>query len=152
MRSPESHGSPRADHRTGRLAAWLRIGLAACVLPMALWSVRATALENGPHVSLSSIEIQTGGTLLVQIDCHRMPSSGRVPNVSFGDQVVYLFPHPAQAKGVYAGLVGIPLSARAGPAALRLTDGLSVAVIVFMVRLGKAGAPWRLLAAGLQVG
>jgi murein DD-endopeptidase MepM/ murein hydrolase activator NlpD len=126
MQSNEVNGFSRTDHRTGRRAAWLRIGLAACVFPMAFWSASATALENGPQVSLSSAAMETGGTLLVQIDCRRMPASGRVPNVSFGDQVVYLFPHPVQPKGVYAGLVGIPLSARPGPAALTVewSDGV----------------------------
>ena len=117
------HDVPRAGHRTGRLAAWLRIVLAACVLPMTLWSALAAALETGPQVSLSSVEIETGGTLLVQIDCRRMPAAGSVPNVSFGDQVVYLFPYPGQAKGVYAGLVGIPLAVRPGPAALTVAWG-----------------------------
>jgi murein DD-endopeptidase MepM/ murein hydrolase activator NlpD len=123
MQRHDVHGFHSAGHRTGRLPAWLRIGLAACVFAMALGSASATASENGPALSLSPVEVETGGILLVQLDCRRMPVSGRMPNVFFGDQAVYLFPHPFKAKGVYAGLVGIPLAARPGPAVLRVEWG-----------------------------
>ena len=125
MQRYDVHGFSRAAHRALRLPAWLRTGVAACVFAMALGSASAAASENGPLLSLSPAEVDTGATLLVELDCRRMPVSGRVPDVSFGDQAVYLFPHPSKAKGIYAGLVGIPLAARPGPAALRVewSDG-----------------------------
>jgi len=99
--------------------------------------------ESGPRITLSAVEVETGGTLIVRIDCRRLPASAREPVVSFGDQVTPLFPHPAETKGVYAGLVGIALAARPGPAALKVEWGSGAqrrsASAAFVIRPGIFG-------------
>lgn len=104
-----------------RLLVWACAISAVFAAPT--FAVQLTGDGTGPQVTLSAAEVDNGGTLLVRIDCRRMPAAGSMPEVSFNDQGVYLFAHPGQAKGVYAGLVGIPLSARPGPTALTVAWG-----------------------------
>jgi murein DD-endopeptidase MepM/ murein hydrolase activator NlpD len=96
------------------------IGIFSTAWQVSAVETQPVTAESGPRITLSAAEVETGGTLIVRIDCRRMPASAREPVVSFGDQVTPLFPHPAEAKGVYAGLVGIALAARPGPAALKV--------------------------------
>jgi murein DD-endopeptidase MepM/ murein hydrolase activator NlpD len=106
-----------------RAAAVLRgVCLLFCcgLIGASLWTQPADAQRTAPaalpEITLSAAEVETGDALLVRIDCRRMPASVREPVVSFGDQAVPLFALPGEAKRVYAGVVGIALAARPGPA------------------------------------
>lgn len=109
--------------RPGRLV----IGLAALLLwaaPAARPAVAQSApAEPAPHVALSAGEVETGGTLLVRLDCRRMPASARDLRVSFYNQDIRIFPDPVKGPAVYAGLIGIPLSAPSGRTALSIEWG-----------------------------
>ena len=119
----------RAQHHGAAVAAEVCVVLCMWIFSTALQAPEAeaqlAAAGSGPQITLSAAEVETGGILIVRIDCRRMPASAREPVVSFGDQATFLFPHPAEAKGVYAGIVGIALAARPGPAALKVewSDG-----------------------------
>jgi murein DD-endopeptidase MepM/ murein hydrolase activator NlpD len=111
-----------------RQAAVLLIGLCigcCCgIFFTAFWPQPANsqqaATESSPRITLSAVALETGDTLLVQVDCRRMPASVRDPVVSFGDQTIPMFPHPAETRRVYAGVVGIALSALPGPAKVKV--------------------------------
>ncbi|MCK7505286.1 MAG: hypothetical protein MZV70_15210 [Desulfobacterales bacterium] len=119
----------RAGRRTGRAGGMVCESLlAGCVsLPTSLL-VGSLASRTGSRpaaqVTLSSAEVETGGTLIVPDrlppPARRRPRAGRCPSAI---RRFTLFPHPGQAKGVYAGLVGIPLAVRPGPAALTVEPG-----------------------------
>jgi len=74
-------------------------------------------------VTLSAGEVETGGTVLVEVDCRRMPTLARNLRVSFYNQDIKIFPHPVKGQAVYAGLVGIPLSAPSGKTTLSIEWG-----------------------------
>lgn len=108
-------------------AAFLRGLCALCggaLLSAAIWSQPAAAprslAEPLPAITLSSAAVETGGTLLVKIDFSRLPTPVREPVLSLGDQTIPLFVHPLNAKEVYAGVAGIALSARPGPAEVKV--------------------------------
>jgi murein DD-endopeptidase MepM/ murein hydrolase activator NlpD len=90
---------------------------AVCVLPFA---ASGSDSKPAPAVAFSAATVETGDALLVKIDCRHMPLSVREPVVSFGDQAILLFPHPVRAQRVYAGVVGIPLGSRPGPAEVKV--------------------------------
>jgi murein DD-endopeptidase MepM/ murein hydrolase activator NlpD len=123
---------------------WLALflGIVAVAGQVPVQAQQETA-ASGPHITLSAAEMETGGTLVVRIDSRRMPASLQELVVSFGEQRIPLFPHPAEAKGVYAGLVGVALAARPGPAALKLEWGAGAqrrsASAAFVVRSGIYG-------------
>jgi hypothetical protein len=99
--------------------------LACCgLLITGLWvqpaGAQRAAAEAMPKVTLSATTVETGDTLLVRIDCRQLPSTVRDPVVSLGEQAIPLFAHPGDVKRVYAGLVGIALTARPGPAEVRV--------------------------------
>jgi murein DD-endopeptidase MepM/ murein hydrolase activator NlpD len=75
----------------------------------------------GPSVALSTTEIVTGGVLIVTVDARALKTPAAEPALGFGEQSIPLFPHPARPRGVYAGLVGIPVTASPGPAAVTVT-------------------------------
>jgi Peptidase family M23 len=77
--------------------------------------------QAGPAVALSAAAVETGGTLLIQIDCRRMPSPIRDLQVSLQEQRIRLFQHPARDRGVYIGLIGVPLTAPAGQAVVSIS-------------------------------
>lgn len=87
--------------------------------------------------------VETGDTLLVQIDCRHLPVLVRDPVVSFGDQTIQMFLHPDETRRAYAGLVGIALSARPGPAkikaAWRVGSQQHATSIAFTIRPGAYG-------------
>jgi murein DD-endopeptidase MepM/ murein hydrolase activator NlpD len=114
----------RAKHPAAMVAAGICLAfwIASFSTGLKAWAAEAHPglAGSGPRITLSATEVETGGTLIVRIDCRRMPASSREPVASFGDQVALLFPHPLEAKGVYAGLVGIALASRTGPAELKV--------------------------------
>ncbi len=93
----------------------------------AIWvqpvDAQRAAPAPAPAVTLSAATVETGDALLVQIDCRHMPAPVREPVVSFGDQAIPLFPQSAPAERVYAGVVGIALAARPGPAEVKVAWG-----------------------------
>lgn len=108
-------------------AAFLRGLCALCggaLLSAAIWSQPAAAPRSSaeplPTITLSSAAVETGGTLLVKIDFSRLPAPVREPVLSLGDQTIPLFVHSLNAKEVYAGVAGIALSARPGPAEVKV--------------------------------
>jgi murein DD-endopeptidase MepM/ murein hydrolase activator NlpD len=83
-----------------------------------LWTQPAAAQQAVPGavptVTLSASTVEAGDPLLVQVDCRRMPAAVGEPVVSFGDQAIPLFPHPAEGKRFYVGVAGIGLAVRPG--------------------------------------
>lgn len=86
-------------------------------------AARRPSQEPAPAVALSAETVETGDALLVRIDCRHMPAPVREPVLYFGDQAIALFPSSAQAKHVYAGVVGIALAAKPGPAVVKVAWG-----------------------------
>jgi hypothetical protein len=91
--------------------------------PGAAADAQSAANRVSPEVTLSAVEVETGGTLLVQIDCRRMPAPPRELRLSFYDQGIMTFPHPVKGQAVQAGLVGIPLTAPPGKTHLTIEWG-----------------------------
>jgi murein DD-endopeptidase MepM/ murein hydrolase activator NlpD len=98
------------------LSLWLAVLVAAA--PSA-----AQSPASAPRVTLSAAEIETGGTLIVTVDCRGMKAPAREPALGFGGQAIPVFPYPGRPPGVYAGLVGIPVAAPPGPATVTATWG-----------------------------
>lgn len=102
-----------------------------------------TRAGSTPLITLSAPAVQTGDTLLVEIDCRHMPAAVRVPVVSFGEQKIHLFPHPAESQRVFAGVVGIALRTRPGSAKLKVAwsdgDRRYSTSAVFTIRPGEYG-------------
>ena len=96
-----------------------------------------------PEVTLSTVDVETGGTLFVQIDCRRMPTAPRDLRLSYHDQGIMVFPHPVKGPAVQAGLVGIPLTAPAGKTHLTIEWGSGAQRLTrkvpFEVRQGTYG-------------
>ena len=95
--------------------------LIACLTALIAAYAPAHAAAAQPRIELSSHEIETGGTLIVTLDCRGPATPGSEPALAFGEKQILLFPYPNRPRGVYAGLVGIPVAAPAGPAVLTVT-------------------------------
>jgi hypothetical protein len=95
--------------------------LIACLA--AAFAAAAAGPAAKPLITLSSAELETGGTLIVTVDCRGLKAAGREPALVFGGQPVPLFPLPDRPPGVYAGVVGIPAAMAAGPAAITASLG-----------------------------
>ena len=123
------------------LVCWL--GVIATAVAAA--SVYAQPAAGGNHldVTLSAPEVETGGTLVVQIDCRRAKACPHDLRLSFYDQAITFFPHPAKGTAVQVGLVGIPLTAPPGKTPLSLawdTGGHRLTQKVFFeIRSGVYG-------------
>lgn len=74
-----------------------------------------------PTVSLSATEVETGGTLIVTVDIRALMPNAPEPALGYGDQSIPLFPHPTGPRGVFAGVVGVPVAAPPGPGAVTVT-------------------------------
>jgi len=123
------------------LACWL--GAVAAVAAEAPAHAQSAADRAAPEVTLSAVEVETGGTLYVQIDCRRLPAACRDLRLTFFDQGVVVFPHPAKGPAVQAGLVGIPLTAPPGKAHLTVEWGAGAQRLArkvpFAIRQGRYG-------------
>jgi hypothetical protein len=104
----------------------------ALAFGLAFWLAALLATETSsaaqpaagkPIVTLSSAEVETGGTLIATVDCRGLKAAGREPALAFGGQPVPVFPLPGRPPGVYAGVVGIPAAMAAGPAAITASLG-----------------------------
>jgi len=117
------HPEHAAPTRSPRL--W--IGLFTLFLWAALtaWppAAQSAPAEPAPQVTLSAGQIETGGTLLVQLDCRGMPAPARDLRILFYNQDIRIFPDPVKGRAIYAGLVGIPLTAPPGKTALTIEWG-----------------------------
>lgn len=109
----------------GRLRRALAFGLALCLAALLTAATSSAAQPAGgkPIVTLSAAELETGGTLIVTVDCRGLKAAGREPALSFMGQPVPLFPLPGRPPGVYAGVAGIPVTAPPGPAAATVSWG-----------------------------
>lgn len=98
--------------------------LILCILAMMLAPAPTNpqAVQSGPEprVTLSANAVETGGTLILELDCRGMPAASRKMQVLFQEQRIRLFPHPAKDRGVYAGLVGVPVTAAPGEAVVTI--------------------------------
>jgi hypothetical protein len=107
-----------------RLAIWAAAGLGIWLMLAAAEASRASGqpapAQTGPRISLYGASVETGGTLLVEIDCRQLPAAGRDLRASFREQPLRLFPHPAKGSGVYTALVGVALTSPLGPAAVEV--------------------------------
>jgi murein DD-endopeptidase MepM/ murein hydrolase activator NlpD len=135
------------ENQTLRRPTRLWVGVAVLFLWAALAARPAAAqsapADPAPQVTLSAAAVETGGTLLVQLDCRRMPASARDLRVSFYNQDIKIFPHSVKGQTVYAGLVGVPLSAPSGKTALTIEWGPTAhrrsQTVQFEVRPGVYG-------------
>ena len=130
-----------------RLAVWFFFGcwLGAVSTAATEESAHAQSATDraAPEVTLSTVDVETGGTLFVQIDCRRMPAACRDLRLSYHDQGIMVFPHPVKGPAVQAGLVGIPLTAPAGKTHLTIEWGSGAQRLAqkvpFEVRQGTYG-------------
>ena len=139
--------SPQARNRMSRFAAWFILacwlGVVSTAATEAPAHAQSEADRAAPEVTLSAVEVETGGTLYVQIDCRRLPAACRDLRLTFFDQGVVVFPHPAKGPAVQAGLVGIPLTAPPGKALLTVEWGAGAQRLArkvpFEIRQGRYG-------------
>jgi murein DD-endopeptidase MepM/ murein hydrolase activator NlpD len=137
----------RARYKRSVLVKGLWVLFGYGILSTVFWPQPAASQQTpaapAPRIMLSDAMAETGDTLLVQINWRQMPTSVRDPIVSFGDQAVQMFPHPAEARHSYAGLVGIGLSTHPGPAKITVTWSVGTqqhsASAVFTIRPGAYG-------------
>jgi len=138
---------PHARHQSNVLLKGLCVLFSYGILSTVFWPQPAASQLNQavpvPRITLSAEVVETGDTLLVLIDWDHVPASVRNPVVSFGDQTIQIFLHPDETRRAYAGLVGIALSTRPGPA--KITVAWSVgsqphsASAAFTIRSGAYG-------------
>jgi hypothetical protein len=108
-------------------------------------SAHATPPAERDHfeVTLSSPAVETGGTLIVQIDCRRAKVCPKDLRLYFHDQAITVFPHPAKGSAVQVGLLAIPLTAPPGKNHLSLTWGADSRRLTqksfFEIRIGVYG-------------
>jgi murein DD-endopeptidase MepM/ murein hydrolase activator NlpD len=95
--------------------------LIACLA--AAFAAAAAGPAARPLITLSSAEVETGGTLIVTVDCRGLKAASREPALAFGGQPVPLFRHPGRPPGVFAGVVGIAAAAAPGPASAVVSWG-----------------------------
>ena len=141
------HATPATRPIPKRCTAAARSVLSLCILATIMaptpTNVQALQLETGPRVTLSADAVETGGTLLLELDCRRMPAESRNVHVSFQKQRIRLFPHSAKERGIYAGLVGVPITASAGQAGVTIAWSTGARqltrTVVFDIIQGKYG-------------
>ena len=81
--------------------------------------------QNEPNtisraVSLSSTDVASGQAALLEIDLNQLSPAATDLKAKFRDQPIALIQHPIKSRGIYVGLVGIPLSATPQPAVIML--------------------------------
>jgi len=92
-------------------------------------------------VSLSSTDVANGQVALVEIDLNELGPAATDLKVKFHDQPIALIQHPFKSRGIYGGLVGIPLSATPQKAVIMLewtdTGGRQAASVPLSIIDGK---------------
>lgn len=76
--------------------------------------------SNPPQATLLESRVAAGGVLALRVVPGARGASVRAVRLGYGKQSPRLFPDPGGAPGAYAALVGIPLAAAPGRAALTL--------------------------------
>ena len=71
-------------------------------------------------VSLSATDVASGQAALLEIDLNQLGIAASGLKAKFRDQSIVLIQHPIKSRGIYVGLVGIPLSATPEKAAILL--------------------------------
>ena len=61
-------------------------------------------------VKLSSTDVANGQAVLLEIDRNKLGPAARNLKVEFREKSIDLIQHPIKSRGIFAGLVGIPLS------------------------------------------
>ncbi len=115
--------SARAERR--RPSIFECLCLAAAWLAIAAWTQppAAAAAPDAPVVRLSAAAVETGGMLVVELDCRGTSLTAPDLRLTFLGKRIALFPHPSKAPGVLAGLVAVPLEANPGKTVLNLAWG-----------------------------
>lgn len=79
------------------------------------WPAAASAAKEpdtlAGAVSLSSTDVASGQAALLEIDLNQLSPAASDLKAEFRDQPIALIQHPIKSRGIYVGLVGIPLSA-----------------------------------------
>lgn len=92
-------------------------------------------------VSLSSEAVASGQVALLEIDLNQLGPAATNLKAKFRDQTIVLIQHPIKSRGIYAGLVGIPLSATPEKAVIQLewtdTGGRQAASVPLGIIDGK---------------
>jgi murein DD-endopeptidase MepM/ murein hydrolase activator NlpD len=92
-------------------------------------------------VSLSSTDVANGQAALLEIDLNQLGPAATDLKAKFRDQSIVLIQHPIKSRGIYAGLVGIPLSATPEKAVIMLewtdTGGRQAASVPLDIIDGK---------------
>ena len=71
-------------------------------------------------VRLSATNVASGQAALLEIDLNQLDPTASGLKAKFRDQSIVLIQHPIKSRGIYVGLVGIPLSAKPENAAILL--------------------------------
>lgn len=71
-------------------------------------------------VRLSSTDVASGQVALLEIDLNQLGPAANALKAKFRDQSIVLIQHPIKSRGIYVGLVGIPLSATPEKAVIQL--------------------------------
>jgi hypothetical protein len=95
--------------------------LAALLLAFVPWLTagRLQAAGPGPQIRLSAPQVETGGVLGVRVERLNPGVDAATAGVVHEGRRAPLFPDPAGRRGVWAGLVAVPLDTRPGKAELR---------------------------------
>jgi murein DD-endopeptidase MepM/ murein hydrolase activator NlpD len=108
-----------------RLSNIIPILLMACVIVISSSGYAAASAATEPDtlakaVRLSSTNVASGQVALLEIDLNQLGHAASGLQVKFRDQSIDLIQHPIKSRGIYAGLVGIPLSAMPQKAVIML--------------------------------
>ncbi len=108
--------------RSSNIIPILRIAFAITFISSQL---SLAAAQNEPNnisqaVSLSSTDIANGQVALLEIDLNELGPAATDLKATFREQSIALIQHPIKSRGIYAGLVGIPLSATPEKAVIML--------------------------------
>ena len=108
-----------------RLSHIAQILLVACAIAVSSSSCVTASTATKPKpvekaVSLSATEVASGQAALLEIDLNQLDPAASDLKAKFRDQSIALIQHPIKSRGIYVGLVGIPLSAKPVKAAILL--------------------------------
>ncbi len=129
-----------------RLSNIIPILLVACALNIASGGYVSASTATEPSnltqaVSLSASDVANGQVALLEIDLNQLGPAATDLKAKFRDQSITLIQHPIKSRGIYAGLVGIPLSATPEKTVIMLewtdTGGRRDASVALSIIVGK---------------
>ena len=108
-----------------RLTHIVPILLVTCAIAVSSLSCATASTATNPKpvdtaIRLSATNVASGQAALLEIDLNRLDPTASGLKAKFRDQSVVLIQHPIKSRGIYVGLVGIPLSAKPENAAILL--------------------------------